>query len=61
MFVQSKVETIHNHKNGVAIQQRKCGRETLVQWENGRQYWVDTTDLLGTVKLIGEGTSHHDY
>jgi hypothetical protein len=54
MFVQSKVETIHNHKNGLAIEQRRGGRETLVQWQNGRQYWVPTTDLLGTVKLISQ-------
>ena len=61
MFVQSKVETIHNNKNGVAIQQRRGGSETLVKWESGRQHWVQTSDLQGTVKLIGEGASHHDY
>ena len=61
MFVQSKVETVHNNKNGVAIQQRKGGQETLVQWENGRQHWVLTNDLQGTVVLIGEGTTHSDY
>ena len=61
MFVQSKVETVHNNKNGVAIQQRKGGQETLVQWENGRQHWVQTNDLQGTVKLIGEGATHSDY
>lgn len=61
MFVQSKVETVHNNKNGVAIQQRRGGNETLVQWENGRQHWVQTTDLQGEVKLIGEGATHSDY
>ena len=61
MFVQSKVETVHNNKNGVAIQQRKGGQETLVQWENGRQHWVLTNDLQGTVVLIGEGAKHSDY
>ena len=61
MFVQSKVETVHNNKNGVAIQQRKGGQETLVQWENGRQHWVQTNDLQGTVVLIGNGVNHDDY
>ena len=61
MFVQSKVETVHNNKNGVAIQQRRGGNETLVQWENGRQHWVQTNDLQGTVVLIGDGVNHDDY
>ena len=61
MFVQSKVETIHNHKNGVAIEQRRNKQETLVQWDSGRQYWVQTRDLLGTVVLIGDGVKHDDY
>ena len=61
MFVQSKVETIHNHKNGVAIEQRRNKQETLVQWESGRQYWVQTSDLQGTVVLIGDGVKHDDY
>jgi hypothetical protein len=54
MFVQSKAETNHKHKNGVAIRQRRAHTETLVQWENGRQYWVQTDDLQGNIKLIGE-------
>ena len=57
MFVQSKVETIHNHKNGVAIEQRRNRQVTLVQWENGRQQWVQTQELMGTVRLIGENDS----
>ena len=61
MFVQSKVETIHNHKNGVAIEQRRNKQDTLVQWESGRQYWVQTSDLQGTVVLIGDGVKHDDY
>ena len=61
MFVQSKVETVHNNKNGVAIQQRRGGNETLVQWENGMQHWVLTSDLQGTVVLIGDGVNHNDY
>lgn len=54
MFVQSKAETNHKHRNGVAIRQRRAHMETLVQWENGRQYWVQTDDLQGDIKLIGE-------
>ena len=53
MFVLSKAETVHNHKNGVAIAQRRANQETLVQWENGRQYWVPTDDLIGNIVLIG--------
>ena len=52
MFVQSK-STIHAlQRNGVAIQQRRGGNETLVQWQNGDQRWVDTKDLAGEIKLI---------
>jgi hypothetical protein len=54
MFVQSKAETKHAHKNGLAIKQRKAHSETLVQWENGKQFWVPTADLQGDIKLIGE-------
>jgi len=53
MFVQSKVNTVHRQKNGVAIRQRRGERETLVQWENGVQRWVDTDDLSGTIRLVG--------
>ena len=53
MFVQSKTETLYDNKNGVALEQRRNGNETLVQWENGRQRWVPTSDLLGEVRLIG--------
>ena len=56
MFVQSKTETQFDNKNGLALEQRRNGSETLVQWENGRQHWVATTDLLGEVRLVG-GTS----
>jgi hypothetical protein len=53
MFVQSKVGTDVRQRNGVAIRQRCGDRETLVQWENGQQRWIDTIDLSGTVRLIG--------
>ena len=60
MFVQSKISTHVKQKNGVAIEQRRGARETLVQWENGAQRWVQTADLAGTIRLIGnEGT--HEY
>ena len=59
MFVQSKAETNHNHKNGVALQQRRANKETLVQWENCRRYWVETNDLKGKVVLIGN-SEHTD-
>lgn len=64
MFVQSKIETIHNHRNGLALQQRRNGQETLVQWENGAQRWVSTADLAGSVILVGESQAeelHSEY
>ena len=57
MFVQSRAETIHNHKNGMAIAQRRNRKETLVQWENGRRYWVETEDLQGEIVLIGNASA----
>lgn len=55
MFVESNVETIHNHKNGIAIRQRRGTSETLVQWESGHQRWVNTNDLKNPhmIRLIG--------
>ena len=35
MFIQSKAATSNKHKNGLAIEQRLGGRETLIQWSNG--------------------------
>jgi hypothetical protein len=61
MFVQSRAETNHDHKNGVALQQRRGNSETLVQWQNGRQRWVNTADLKGTIVLIGNDTNSDDY
>ena len=51
MFVQSKAETKHAHKNGVAIKQRKAHSETLVQWENGKQFWHVHTKAQIQAKL----------
>ncbi len=61
MFVQSAITTNHKHKNGVAIKQRRGHRETLVQWQNGARRWVETTELQGTVRLIGGLDSDSDY
>ena len=56
MFVQSKVTTHHKQKNGVAIRQRRNKQETLVQWANGDQRWVDTEDLMGNIVLLDENS-----
>lgn len=53
MFVQSKETTNAKHVNGLAIEQRRGHSETLVQWSNGDCRWVETSDLAGTVRLIG--------
>lgn len=60
MFVQSNLETNHAHKNGLAIRQRRGNQETLVQWENGKQFWVPTQDLKSpeTIRVIGSETNH---
>ena len=52
MFVQSEAVTNHKHKNGLCIAQRRGGSETLVQWENGDQRWIDTQDIQGDIFLI---------
>jgi hypothetical protein len=52
MFVQSKSTTSVREKNGVAMRQRLGGRETLVQWQNGAQRWVETNDLQGEIRLV---------
>jgi len=57
MFVQSNSTTVATQKNGVALRQRRGHRETLVQWQDGSQRWVDTSDLAGTIRLIDEGSS----
>ena len=61
MFVQSKAGTNFKQKNGVALRQRRAQRETLVQWENGAQRWVETSDLAGTIRLIDTGAESEVY
>ena len=61
MFVQSKTNTIYGDKNGIAMEQRRNRQETLVQWENGRQQWVNTEDLKGTIRLVGNALQGEDY
>jgi len=57
MFVQSLDTTNPKHTNGLAIEQRLGARETLVQWSNGQCRWVNTSELAGTVRLIGSDSS----
>lgn len=45
MFVQSKAVINPRHKNGLALEQRRGGSETLIQWCNGDQQWCHTIDL----------------
>tara|TARA_Y100000114_G_scaffold143538_1_gene151189 strand:+ start:389 stop:589 length:201 start_codon:yes stop_codon:yes gene_type:complete len=45
MFVQSKATTNIRHKDGLAIKQRRGGKQTLIQWSNGDQQWCETNDL----------------
>ena len=61
MFVQSKSTISANQKNGVALRQRRGQRETLVQWSNGDQRWVDTQDLAGEIRLIDTGEGDYSY
>ena len=56
MFIQSKAATTSAHKNGLALEQRRGGRETLIQLPNGDQVWCSTRDLdfVGNnITLIG--------
>ena len=56
MFIQSKAASSNAHKNGLALEQRRGGRETLIQWANGDQQWCITRDLefMGNnITLIG--------
>ncbi len=48
-FVQNIETTNGDEKDGVAIQQRLGGRQTLVQWSNGRCRWVNTEKLTGNL------------
>ena len=54
MFIQSKAAQSNAHKDGLCIQQRRGGRETLVQWSNGDQQWCVTEDLVGRIVLVGD-------
>lgn len=62
MFVNSDSVSNYRHKNGLCIAQRKGGRETLVQWQNGDQRWYPTNDLQGKVMLVdpSHGANHDD-
>ncbi|OUV99481.1 MAG: hypothetical protein CBD16_08095 [Betaproteobacteria bacterium TMED156] len=64
MFVQSHSTTRQDHKNGLCVAQRRGGKETLVQWQNGDQRWCDTSDLDGHVVLVsanyGEGETSYE-
>tara|TARA_B100000902_G_C26653037_1_gene594728 strand:- start:151 stop:345 length:195 start_codon:yes stop_codon:yes gene_type:complete len=56
MFIQSKAASSNAHKNGLALEQRRGGKETLIQWANGDQQWCITRDLefVGNqITLIG--------
>ena len=61
MFVNSNSSSDYRHKNGLCIAQRRAGKETLVQWQNGDQRWCDTNDLDGKVVLVDPGHNHGDY
>ena len=61
MFVQSRTETVFGHKNGLAIRSRRGGSEILVQWQNGRQRWCDSRDIVGAVRFVELESSSHLY
>lgn len=52
MFIQSKAASTAAHKNGLALEQRRGGNETLIQWPNGDQVWCNTRDLDYTGSVI---------
>ena len=53
MLVQTQATTNHRHKDGLCLQQRRGGKETLVQWSNGDQRWMHTQDIQGKIVLVG--------
>ncbi len=62
MFVQSKAVTHAKRKDGLALEQRRGGQETLIQWSNGDQQWCCTEDLDHSgskITLVG-GHEYHD-
>ena len=56
MFVQNTETTNGDQKDGVAIQQRRGGRETLVQWSNGDCRWINTDKLKGNLSQVEDRT-----
>ena len=60
MFVNQSSSSDFRHKNGLCIAQRRGGKETLVQWQNGDQRWCTTNDLDGKVILVdpNHGVNH---
>ena len=58
MIVQSRGVTNSAHKNGLCLAQRRGGRETLVQWQNGDQHWIPSRDIEGRIVLVGG--DYHD-
>ena len=60
MFVQSNVTTRQEHKNGLCVAQRRGGKETLVQWQNGDQRWMPTHDIEGRIVLVGDHSYHEE-
>ena len=41
-----------NQSSSSDYRQRRGGNETLVQWQNGDQRWLATSDLQGDVRLV---------
>ena len=60
MFLQSNETTRIKHKNGLALTQRRAGKETLVQWSNGDQRWCQTDTLEGKIVLMGAPEYNED-
>ena len=60
MFVNTEATSNYKHKNGLCLAQRRAGKETLVQWQNGDQRWYETQDLQGDVTLVNPNQVEHD-
>ena len=60
MFVNTEATSNYKHKNGLCLAQRRAGKETLVQWQNGDQRWYETQDLQGDVILANPNQVGHD-
>ena len=61
MFVNTQSTSNYAHKNGLCIAQRRGGKETLVQWQNGAQRWYDTHELDGRIVLVSPEHMEQDY